>query len=608
MEFKQKKYLEEQAKKILHEVVDNNSFNNVCFTYRISNNLAGQHYKIALNKKLPKELQEVLYLNEIGHIVCGHLSKTTTLDSFYTIPKIKAIYSRLKPLFDGQDFDEMYDIFEDYIFGMIRNWEVHTKFFTKEEIEEWDSLYPEECGLVHHMLPEEVGYPSGLTANEYLTLILEDPETWFQNMQINEEMRQNKKRNMNGTEGGCNTNQQTPPSSNDDYNENDRNHNKEDKKKKDKQQNNQQNNQQGQQGQQNDQQGQQNDQNNQQGQQGQQDDQQGQQDGDQNGSGSSSEQGEEQDNWQDEKESGSGSSSEQGEEQNGDQNDSDQNGSGGSSDDEQQGEEEQERTGSATEEKQQLTKEEMQQLVESFVKKMLDEQTKRQELIKELAKRKTEESSGYSRSSDTSDYSGCKSLEGDISSWDNYGNLEEEIKELLVNKAETVTKRDLLYHYNRGKFSDDVCVPKYRTETTYEETPMTVLLDVSGSISETNVLGFVDIFKNISKDMDKRCSIVFWSDRLMGVYDSQDEIKPAIGGGTNIGEGIEYIVENFQGQEIGSLFVVSDCEDNLTDWLNIYDGTKYLVCWTSLDTIQRFSGSLFEDFKNEFGKILVREK
>ena len=135
---------------------------------------------------------------------------------------------------------------------------------------------------------------------------------------------------------------------------------------------------------------------------------------------------------------------------------------------------------------------------------------------------------------------------------------------------------------------------------------MTVILDISGSISGKNILGFCNIFKNVSRMVDKKCTIVLWDTGLRAIFDSKDEIKAVSGGGTDIGSGIRYVKDKMQPADVGNLFVVSDCEDTLEDW-NVEDfDTAYLVCWSSMDVIQHYTGTKFNEFCGQFEKILIK--
>lgn len=607
-------FLNDFMKTQMYEILDNESFDNVCFTYRITNKLAGNSYRISMNQKLPEELKKFLFLHEAGHIYCRHNSLKTTLDYQFTAPKIKAVYNKLEPLFDGQDIDEMYDLFEDYILNMIRDWEVNTKFFTEEEIRYWDTLYPEECCAgepVVHMLPQDVGYEPGLSANEYLLCILKNPEQWFKNI-LQQNGGKSPKKHKNGTEGGCNTNQQTPPNSdNSDYNaDSDKNHNKEDREKKSKQ-NNQQN------GNQNSQNG-----NNQQQSQSDQNDDKGEGSAEQNQQAANENNSQE---WKDEKNNDSKESQDEGDNENKsngsssdeqieDKNKNPDDTEGNASEDETSEESNLGKDGKSGEEKdstsetdksEELTKEELQELVKQLVKKMITDYQRQQESANQQRASQAKEVNGYSRDGG-GDGQGVALNDG-VTNWSDYDGLEKQVRELLIDRTSTVTKRDLLYNYNRGRFSSDVCVPRYRAETTYDEVPMTVLLDVSGSISQSDILGFCNIFKNVAKSMSKKCTIVLWDTELRAVFDTNDEIQPISGGGTDIGKGIKWIADNMNPNDVGSLFIVSDCCDNLNEWLDIYKKTKYLVCWSDMNTIQSYiESSLYNKFMGEFEKVLCK--
>ena len=715
MKFQKEDELKEYAKGLLYQIIPNDSWSNVCYTYRISNKLAGSVYKIALNDKLPEELKDHLFCIELAHIRRQHYAAKQTLDFRFSAPKIKAVYNKLKPLFDDpvSDIDNMYDIFEDYVFKMLRDWEVFTNDFTEEEVRYLDTLYPDECIIdgqpVIHLLPQDVGYPPGLTANEYLILILQNPEQWFTNQmsamqQAMDDLKQRKQNN--GTQGGCNTNQSGATSGG--GGADDINHNKEDRErpKKNPPQNQQgsQNGQNGQNGQKGGQSGQQNQQpqNQQNGQNGQ--NQNGQDD---QGMGSSQQNQDaaantQQQEWKDGKDSDEGSNGSSGKQSNNDKSEQDGQSGGGSSDSQEEigdeGNKDESRSGGSSSgsdkgdsddadgenqasgsgtsdedngddgsesessnsgksssdnagdsendsgevsgeegtendsetadgeprgdecegsdgdtsvynsndgERKELTKEEPDELIKQFIQKAVSDYQKMLE-IKDEQEADSNSLKGYSRDGGGGAGNGTV-LVDKCTNWIDFEGLEKEIRELMINRCVTVSKRDLLYNYNRGRGCGDVLSPRYREQTTYDEVPMTVVLDVSGSISDKNILGFCNIFKNVSKTCGKKCKIVMWDTGLRAIYDSGDDIQAVSGGGTDIGAGIDYVRKNFQPSEIGNLFVVSDCEDRLEDWsLEGFD-QPYLVCWSSMDVIKNYTGSLFDEFVDSFEKILVKK-
>ena len=712
MKFQKEDELKEYAKGLLYQIIPNDSWSNVCYTYRISNKLAGSVYKIALNDKLPEELKDHLFCIELAHIRRQHYAAKQTLDFRFSAPKIKAVYNKLKPLFDDpvSDIDNMYDIFEDYVFKMLRDWEVFTNDFTEEEVRYLDTLYPDECIIdgqpVIHLLPQDVGYPPGLTANEYLILILQNPEQWFTNQmsamqQAMDDLKQRKQNN--GTQGGCNTNQSGATSSG--GGADDINHNKEDRERPKKNPpQNQQGGQNGQNGQKGGQSGRQNQQpQNQQG------SQNGQNQNGQNDQGMGSSQqnqdaaaNTQQQEWKDGKDSDEGSNGSSGKQSNNDKSEQDGQSGGGSSDSQEEigddGNKDESRSGGSSSgsdkgdsddtdgenqasgsgtsdedngddgsesessnsgksssnnaedsendsgetsgeegtendsetadgeprgdgdegsdgdtsvsngndgERKELTKEELDELIKQFIQKAVSDYQKMLE-IKDEQEADSNSLKGYSRDGGGGAGNGTV-LVDKCTNWIDFEGLEKEIRELMINRCVTVSKRDLLYNYNRGRGCGDVLSPRYREQTTYDEVPMTVVLDVSGSISDKNILGFCNIFKNVSKTCGKKCKIVMWDTGLRAIYDSGDDIKAVSGGGTDIGAGIDYVRKNFQPSEIGNLFVVSDCEDRLEDWSLEGFEQPYLVCWSSMDVIKNYTGSLFNEFVDSFEKILVKK-
>ena len=712
MKFQKEDELKEYAKGLLYQIIPNDSWSNVCYTYRISNKLAGSVYKIALNDKLPEELKDHLFCIELAHIRRQHYAAKQTLDFRFSAPKIKAVYNKLKPLFDDpvSDIDNMYDIFEDYVFKMLRDWEVFTNDFTEEEVRYLDTLYPDECIIdgqpVIHLLPQDVGYPPGLTANEYLILILQNPEQWFTNQmsamqQAMDDLKQRKQNN--GTQGGCNTNQSGATSGG--GGADDINHNKEDRERPKKNPpQNQQGSQNGQNGQKGGQSGQQpqNQQSSQNGQNG-----QNQNNQDDQGVGSSQQNQDaaantQQQEWKDGKDSDEGSNGSSGKQSNNDKPEQDGQSGGGSSDSQEEigddGNKDESRSGGSSSgsdkgdsddadgenqasgsgtsdedngddgsesessnsgksssdnagdsendsgevsgeegtendsetadgeprgdecegsdgdtsvsngndgERKELTKEELDELIKQFIQKAVSDYQKMLE-IKDEQEADSNSLKGYSRDGGGGAGNGTV-LVDKCTNWIDFEGLEKEIRELMINRCVTVSKRDLLYNYNRGRGCGDVLSPRYREQTTYDEVPMTVVLDVSGSISDKNILGFCNIFKNVSKTCGKKCKIVMWDTGLRAIYDSGDDIRAVSGGGTDIGAGIDYVRKNFQPSEIGNLFVVSDCEDRLEDWSLEGFEQPYLVCWSSMDVIKNYTGSLFDEFVDSFEKILVKK-
>lgn len=192
--------------------------------------------------------------------------------------------------------------------------------------------------------------------------------------------------------------------------------------------------------------------------------------------------------------------------------------------------------------------------------------------------------------------SGSERKELEATECNNMEMLKKEIKKFLVGKDDFLNKRNPIYYYNRNKYNSNVMHVKEQRESVFREKPMTVLLDVSGSIEESLASGFTKIFKEISKEIGQKCRIIFWSDTLLGDFSSKDNFNPLYGGGTEIGDGIEYIQEKYPNT---NLFVVSDCRDSLDNWKNLFPHDKYLICWD-----KEVASDFDDSFIKEWDKIV----
>ena len=202
-----------------------------------------------------------------------------------------------------------------------------------------------------------------------------------------------------------------------------------------------------------------------------------------------------------------------------------------------------------------------------------------------------------------------KVLVDNCSNWSDFDGLEKAIKDLLISRTITTTKRDLLYNYNRGKGSGNVLTPKYRTRTSYRESPMVVILDVSGSISEKNILGFVNIFKNVSSSIGEKCTIIMWDENLRAIYDSKDDnIRAISGGGTDMASAFEYVKKNIPSKDMANLFLVSDFEDELNNYnFDNLPENLYGVCWSSINSVKDWTGPMFPEFMSHWSEFLVAD-
>ena len=194
-------------------------------------------------------------------------------------------------------------------------------------------------------------------------------------------------------------------------------------------------------------------------------------------------------------------------------------------------------------------------------------------------------------------------------SYETYEELERFILSNITNKIESYEKRDCMYNYNRRRHGTNILIPKIRKQIVNRDSGLTVLMDVSGSVSCDDIKNFVNVFKNISKKLSKNCHLVLWDTRLVAEYGINDEIYPASGGGTDIALGIAYVMNKPEYKKT-TLFVVSDFEDNLQDWIKTDYKNAYGICWNEKsynDNIRSFTNETEREWKQLFNKIFIKK-
>lgn len=215
-----------------------------------------------------------------------------------------------------------------------------------------------------------------------------------------------------------------------------------------------------------------------------------------------------------------------------------------------------------------------------------------------------EDSKGNDYSRDSSD--SLNNLIDNVSSWSEYDSLAKKIYNILISRNNILSKRDVMHYYNRRKYNSNVCIPKTKQEIKHESSSMTVILDVSGSIDDSDILGFCNVFKKVANDLSKKCEIILWNTGMVGDYYSNQEIHAQGGGGTDIAKGIKYVANKKLTDSI--LFIVSDFQDDLDGWCNIYKGEMYGVCWEKLkDITENLRDVSPKDFFKMFNKILTKD-
>lgn len=157
----------------------------------VRNGLCGEIYKIFVNDGDP-ELTAFMEAHEIGHIIYGHVKNNSIKNAINKI-KVKAAYNKVQQHFSNAD--DFYTYFERMLNNIVLDMEVNGKLFTEEE-QDFRELHKARLfnGTDEHTMncwAPAYGFPNGLDANAYLTLILADPEKFFEKL----------KDQMNGQDG-----------------------------------------------------------------------------------------------------------------------------------------------------------------------------------------------------------------------------------------------------------------------------------------------------------------------------------------------------------------------------------------------------------------------
>lgn len=198
---------------------------------------------------------------------------------------------------------------------------------------------------------------------------------------------------------------------------------------------------------------------------------------------------------------------------------------------------------------------------------------------------------GQSRSDDDGDSSASSAAyakrepDSDVINLSNSKGIENFILKVCFNKIHTNTRVDNLYYYNRRRFSTDRLIPKKRTENRYKPGNVYMLVDISGSVSDTAVGNMIKAVKNVAKHCGRKSRIIWWDERCCGDY-SLLTMKPgiAVTGGTSLAGGIKYISKKYLNHNNDKLVIISDYQDNLDEWyteLCKIKGDAMGLCWTT---------------------------
>jgi len=151
----------------------------IAYTNARLNSTCGTIYKIFVNNS-DKEFAKFLYLHECGHIIFAHAKNMNARMDAFLLSKISVAYSRLAKYFTS--YDKYLEVFRNMLFNVVMDFEVNSRLFSKEE---WDFMNERlepftGCKGAKGLWPEDYGFAPGLTWNEYLNLILMNPESFFE--------------------------------------------------------------------------------------------------------------------------------------------------------------------------------------------------------------------------------------------------------------------------------------------------------------------------------------------------------------------------------------------------------------------------------------------
>jgi hypothetical protein len=174
---------------------------------------------------------------------------------------------------------------------------------------------------------------------------------------------------------------------------------------------------------------------------------------------------------------------------------------------------------------------------------------------------------------------------GEIQTCKTFDSFTKFINKICLGKKLMKFTTDLMYYANRGKNSGlgGVILPRrYHTEK-WMPTAATFVIDISGSVATDYVERIINAVVSANSGIDlKKSHIVFCDTNVVG-----DEIlskrtkKVWAGGGTRIASGIKYVFDKgYVKTNKDKLFVVSDLEDDLTEWVRVahgHAGQKFVI-------------------------------
>lgn len=155
-----------------------------------------------------QDLNHYLFVHEAGHIIFNHSLNSTQTEKILE-ERLETVYEENIHLFRNKK--DFFNTFYSKIFNIAQDFEVNSKFFTKEEFNYLNKITSAYVGApCKGMWPEDYGFPIGETWRFYLNMIIEDLPRFIKDYKNNKK-NQNEDKDQN-EDDESQSNEQQPDS------------------------------------------------------------------------------------------------------------------------------------------------------------------------------------------------------------------------------------------------------------------------------------------------------------------------------------------------------------------------------------------------------------
>jgi len=178
---------------------------------------------------------------------------------------------------------------------------------------------------------------------------------------------------------------------------------------------------------------------------------------------------------------------------------------------------------------------------------------------------------------------GSKGVAVDFETCDTFSSFTAFLRKECLGKKNRRLNSDVLYNSNRGKFSQNVVVPRRHLIEKWMQTECHIVVDISGSVPTDYVERVINSIVDTNSGIDlKNSHIIFCDTEVVSDEIMSSRTKSVYaGGGTNIAQGIKYVGEKkYCSKKNDKLFVISDFQDKLSRWVDEaekFPGLKYAI-------------------------------